>query len=376
MLDSDFVYGSAWNAVLLLWLALAPPTSAGQPSSGALSCEGRVHPPQLDFEFRFFSGYQVSIPTRELVGPERPVIARLRVTPIEPAGAEPVELTTKGTLPRIPERTRGDVFIDGSFAVGPGRYRVEWLMVDSFDSGCSLEWEIEAKLSKRDSNVKLQLEAGEVADSRLALFRPERTRIDPSLGRPLRLKVLLNLDVWGRRRASVRLFEFFPRLAALRAISRHPRIDEVALTAFSVDEQRVYLRHGLQERFDFPGLRSAIDEISPAIVSIEQLGKDKSRDFLTELLLAELPSDEEVDAYVFLGPDPQFAGKADKDGLAAIGPLAAPALYLNFARAPWKGLIGSAAKAVGGKQIRYRDPRELAEALAELVERADAAAGR
>ena len=167
-----------------------------------------------------------------------------------------------------------------------------------------------------------------------------------------------------------------PRLSALRAISRHPRIGEVSLTAFSVDEQRIYLRHGLQDRFDFPGLRPAIDEISPAIVSFEQLGKDKSREFLTELLLKELPGDEPVDAYIFLGPDPLFGGRADKKELQQIGPLAAPTLYLNFARAPWKGMIGAAAKALGGKQIRYRDPRELAEGVAELVERVDAAAGQ
>jgi len=362
--------------MLLACLAVRPSDAAAQPATEPLDCKVRVFEPRLDFEFRFFTGYQVAIPTKQLRGPERPVIARLRVTPLEPAQPEPAELTTEGSLPRIPERAGGEVFIDGSFAIGPGRYQVEWLILDSLDRSCTLTWEVEAKLDKRDRNVKLRLQPGEVSDSRLALFRPETAQADPDVGRPLRVKVLLNLDVWNRRRASVRLFEFLPRLAALRAISRHPRVGEVALVAFSVDEQQVYLRHGLQKRFDFPGLRPAIDAISPAMVSIEQLGKGKSRDFLTELLLAELPGDEEVDAYVLIGPDPQFAGKADKSQLAAIGPLAAPTLYLNFVRAPWKGLLASAAKAVGGDQIRYRSPRELAEALSELVERADEAAGR
>ncbi len=99
----------------------------------------RVFEPRLDFEFRFFTGYQVAIPTKQLIGPERPVIARLRVTPIEPADAKPAELTTEGSLPRIPERARGDVFIDGSFAVGPGRYQVEWLILDSLAAQLQLE---------------------------------------------------------------------------------------------------------------------------------------------------------------------------------------------------------------------------------------------
>lgn len=342
-----------------------------------LDCRARIFEPSLDFEFRFLTGYQVSIPMRQLVGPERSVIARLRVTPIEPADAKQIELTSEGAFPRVPERGRGEIVIDGSFAVGPGRYRVEWSVKDRFDNSCSLAWEIEAELSKRDRDVKLQLEPGAVSDSRLALFRPESTKVDPSIGRPLRIKVLLNLDIWARRRrAGVRLFEFMPRLAALRALSRHPRIGEVSLTAFSVEEQRTYLRYDLQDRFDFPGLRPAIDEISPAIVSLDQLGKDKTRDFLTNLLIAELPGDEEFDAYVFLGPDPQAGRKPDKDELQAIGTLPAPAVYLNFTLAPWKGQLGSAAKAVGGKVIGYRNPRELAEAIAELVERADAAAGQ
>lgn len=359
---------------MLVGFALGFGEAKGQQAVEPLDCKVRVFEPRLDFEFRFFSGYQVAIPTKQLRGPERPVIARLRITPIEPV-AEPAELTTEGKLPRIGERERGEVFIDGSFAVGPGRYQVEWIILDALDRTCRLSWEVEAALKKRDADVKLRLKPGDVADSRLALFRPERTQTDPEAGRPLRVKVLLNLDVWSRRRAGVRLFEFLPRLAALRAISRHPRVSEVALVAFSVDEQQVYLRHGLRDGFDFRGLRPAIDSISPAMVSIEQLGKGKSRDFLTNLLLSELPGDEDVDAFVFLGPDPQFAGKADKDELAKIGSLAAPALYLNFVRAPWKGLLSSAAKAVGGDQIRYRNPRELAEALAELVERADDAAG-
>ena len=361
---------------MLSFLALQPAVAPGQEPGAALNCGASVYEPRLNFEFRFITGYQVAIPARQLAGPKRAAIARLRVIPIEPAGAKPVELTNTGAFPEITERARGEVIIDGSFAVGPGRYRVEWLIVDSNDRACGLTWEIEAKLSRRDRAVKVQLEPGEVADSRLAMFRPESSEIDVNLGRPLRVKVLLNLDVWSQRRASVRLFEFMPRLSALRAISRHPRIGEVSLTAFSVDEQRIYLRHGLQDHFDFPGLRPAIDEISPAIISFEQLGKDKSREFLTDLLLEEIPGEEPVDAYIFLGPDPLFGGRADKKDLQQIGPLAAPTLYLNFARAPWKGMIGAATKALGGKQIRYRDPRELAEGVAELVERVDAAAGQ
>ncbi len=375
MLDSGQVRGLPWNVFLLAFLTIPQTLSPAEQPRQTLNCKVAVFEPRLDFEFRFYTGYQVSIPSRQLAGPERKIDARLLITPLEPAEAEPTELTSSGAFPAVKQGSRGHIAIDGSFAVGPGRYRVEWSIVDSLNRGCSLNWEIEAGLTKRDGEVKLQLEPGHASESRMALFRPENVKVDESLGRPLRVKVLLNLDVWNRRRARVRLFEFMPRLAALRAMSRHPRIGEVALTAFSVDEQSVYFRQPLRNRVDFPRLRPAIDKISPAIVSIEQLAKDSSRDFLTKLLLEELPGDEPVDAYVFLGPDPEPGRKAKKESLAEIGALGAPTVYLTFTQAPWKGLMGTANKAVGGKQIRYRNPRELAEALAALVEMADSAAG-
>ena len=358
----------------MVW-ALSSAILAAQPVT-EVHCRGEVFEPRLDFEFRFFTGFRVSVRARQLVGPERPMIARIRITPLDAPGAEPAELTREGKLQRIAENARGHVEIDGSFAVGPGRYRFEWLLLDKLGHRCELSWEIEASLSKRDANVSLQLAPGEIADSRLGLFRPEPVRADPSQGAPLRVKVLLNLDVWSRRRAGVRLFEFMPRISALRGVSRHPRVGSVALTAFGVDEQQVYLRHGLQNRFDFPGLQPAIDEISPALVSIEQLGKDKTRDFLTELLLDELPGDEEVDAYIFLGPDPEPGRRADKGNLAAIGSLPAPVFYLNLARNPWNGLLGSATSALGGKQFRYRDPVDLAAGIEAIIRRADEARGR
>ncbi|MBI1354968.1 MAG: hypothetical protein GC160_11525 [Acidobacteria bacterium] len=368
--------GKRWRACFVLWSALLgahfPAVARAQKSTTAVDCRGSVFEPHLDFEFRFFTGFRVSIRARELSGPERPMIARVRIEPLEPADAKPVELNSEGWLQNIPADARGSIEIDGSFAVGPGLYRIEWFLLDSLGHSCKLTWDVDAALTKRDGDVTLQLGPGEIADSRLGLFRPEKVRTDPALGQPLRVKVLLNLDTWSRRRAGVRLFEFMPRISALRAISRHPRIARVALVAFSVEEQQTYLRHGLQDHFDFPGLQPAIDEISPALISFEQLGKDKTKDFLTEILLRELPGDEDVDAYIFLGPDPEPGRRADKDNLAAIGRLPAPVFYLNLARNPWKGLLGSATSALDGKQLRYRDPRDLAEAINEVIEKIDA----
>lgn len=336
-----------------------------------LPCKLYDRNPVLDFEFRFFTGYTVVVPVKELIGPSRMVRVELEITPLTPEDAEPVELSSETMTDVIPEGAKGKIEINGSFVVGEGDYRVDWLLEDSIGKSCRLSWEIRAKLKRSDGDVRMTMKPGEIGDSRVYLFRPERVRVDHELGRPLRVKVFLNYDPWRRRRraAAPRLFEFAPRIAALRAISRHPRIGEVAMVAYSLDEQKVLHRHGLQDRFEYGPLRTALEELTPAMVSIDQLGKYRQRDFFTEMLLAELPGDEEVDAYIFLGPDAELRRKIPKDRLAEIGKLPAPVFALVSTRAPWKGLVGNAVKAFDGFQDRFLGPRDLAEALESVVQR-------
>lgn len=335
-----------------------------------LSCKAFIRKPRLDFEFRFFTGYSVEIPIKELAGPSRSIALAVLVTPLTSEGAEPVGFSSQAITGDIPADIRGKIEINGSFVVGEGRYRVEWGLRDAGGKSCRLVWEIEAKLRRKDRDVRMSMAPSEVGDSRIYLFRPERAHVDRSLGRPLRVKVFLNFDPWRRRRrASVRLFEFAPRIAALRALSRHPRVGELSLVAFSFEEQRILHRHGLQDHFNYAPLRDALEKLTPALVSIDQLGKYKQRDFFTDMLLDELPSEQPVDAYIFIGPDAEFGRKAPPERLAEIGRLDSPVFAMVSSRAPWKGLIGNAVKAFEGKSFRFIGPRDLAEALEDILER-------
>lgn len=361
-----------WIVIFAALAILFFPARSARAQDEELSCNLQRRPPVLDFEFRFFSGFVVDIPVKQLIGPPRLVRLKLTVTPLSVEGAEPAELSNETMTDEIPDSAKGRIEISNSFVVGEGRYRIDWELQDGLGKSCRLSWEIEAKLKRSDGDVRMTMRPGEVGDSRVYLFRPESVRADESLGRPLRVKVFLNYDPWRRRRAaSPRLFEFAPRVAALRAISRHPRIGEVAMVVYSLDEQKVLHRHGLQDHFNYGPLRSALEQLSPAMVSIEQLGKYKQRDFFTDMLLAELPGDEEVDAYVFLGPDAEFGRKAPPERVAEIGRLPAPVFALVSNRAPWKGLVGNAVKEFGGEQERFLGPRDLAEALEKIVERLD-----
>ena len=355
-------------AVSAILVSCAAPLAADSETGREIRCRADKQDPILDFEFRFFTRYTLIIPVKDLVGPARTIHLSVDVTPLDLEGAEPVRFENETAIDAIPEDAGGKVEVNASFVTGEGRYHVNWQLKDSLGGHCSVEWTVQAKLGRREDAVRLTIAPGEVGDSRVYLFRPEKVESDASLGRPLRVKVFLNFDPWRRRaRASVRLYEFAARVAALRAISRHPRIGEVGMVVYSVEEQDVLGRHGLQNYFDYALLETAIDALTPGLVDISQLGRDKTRDFFTEMLEDELPAEEPVDAYIFLGPDAEWGRRAPRERLAEIGELGVPVFALLSNQAPWRGLIGNTVKALGGVQFRFVGPRDLAEALEDIV---------
>lgn len=375
LLDSAKV---GWTRRRWLTLPLAPALLSGAEATTEefrLDCKARYFDPELDFEFRFYHGYEIEIPVRQLAGPARPIVFRLRVYPLDIEGAEPTVFERRANLGEIRNSTRGRLELESAFVTGPGRYQAVWEFRDAGGKFCSATWEVEAKRSKRYRDVTFSLAPGEVADSRSRIFRRERVEKNAGDGRPpLRIKALVNFDPYRRRRpqASVRLYEFVPRLAALRALSRHPRIGRVAMTAFSIQEQKVLVRHGLDDAFDYPALRRAMDKLSPALVDISQLGEDADKEFFSEMLLDELDSDEPIDAYVFLGPDGEVGRRTPRETTDALEPVVqAPILYLNSSPRPWRGLVGSAVKRLDGKEFRFRSPTDLAEAVEKAIARID-----
>ena len=337
-----------------------------------LKCKVDIGEPRLDFEFRFFTGYRVSIPAREMLGPERPIVLQLTVTPLDLEQAEPVQMQRSDLAGPIPEHLKNQtVEIRGSFVVGEGRYKVMWQIYDSLGAYCELEWSIHAKPRRGERDLRLSIEPGEVGESRVYIFRSQTIEATAD-GAPLDLKVFLNLDPWrGRRRnrtrAGVRLFEFVPRLAALRALARHPRVGRIGLVAYSVEEQTVYHRQPLDDRIDFSAVEKALESLSPAFVSIDQLGKEKPREFFADTLESDFPGEETVDAFLFLGPDAEIGRSLRKENVQAIQRPAVPIFMLQVLRVPWRGVIGNFVDDLGGKQYYFSSPKDLGEAVENLV---------
>ena len=344
---------------------------AEEVSSGDIPCKVEVVGPGLDFELRFFVGFRLYAPSTPLAGPSRLFALRVLVTPLDIPDVKPSLFERNFNAGPIPPG-RNEFQVRDSFATGPGRYKVQWILVDSNGPSCYVERKIRAELPKKDRGLSLRAQPGEVVDSRLRLFRPERAIVGDGPEPPLRIKVFLNLDVPPTRgRTRIRMWELMPRFSALRALSRHPRIGNLSMVAYSVEEQTVIARHGLRDSFDYRALRTNLDELEPGFVSIDQLQPNSDLAFFNEMLVRELPGDEAVDAYVFLGPDVYVRKNIEKELLESIGELPEPVFFLADGRAPWKGLVGKAVSFFNGKTFRYYDPIRMAESVEKLVRELD-----
>ena len=96
--------------------------------------------------------------------------------------------------------------------------------------------------------------------------------------------------------------------------------------AFTLDLE-TYLRRSWRS------LRRSIDDLEPGFVSIEQLERNSDLGFFNEMLLEELPGEEQVDAYIFLGPDVFVRKNRERELLESIGPLDAPVYFIVNGRA-------------------------------------------
>jgi hypothetical protein len=331
-----------------------------------LQCRLNRREPVLDYEFRFYAPYWIDIPLRRLYGGGQRFSITTVIDPVSIEGAEPIRIDDTFTLSKpVPEGIRGDFELSSAFALGEGRYEIDWRMEDEAGRACELSWALEVKRSRQDRHVPLTVKPGEVVPARVYLFRPEPAVA--TSGRGLRVKLLMNLDLPSRRRARVQLWRYAPMISGLRVMSRHPALAEFAVAAFSMEQQKVLHRQEFSRRIDFPELGDAIESLTPGTVQLDTLRQGSDLEFLDELLAEELSDTGQVDAIIFVGADDRFGKRVSPETLEQTRAKGIPVFHFNSTVFLWRGAIGNAVKSLGGKEYKVRQPRELAKAVAELV---------
>ena len=339
-----------------------------------LGCTVTPAKPILGFDLRFHTGYDVSVPIKELAGTENLLTILFRVT-AEGHKEDPVYFVQRVKVPLMEEDAKGDAILTGALDLGEGNYHVDWLMRDRAERVCSFYWDSEAILPNKDKQIELAL-----APSSIERAEFEQFTEDPPVERtqgtdPLNIKILVNFGPQNPNSPLLRPADTTALVTMLRRLAREPQFGKFSLVAFNMQEQRVLYRQLSEDRIDFPALGDAVQKVKLGTVDMKQLSqKHGETEFLADLIKQEMGTPDHPDAVIFAGPKIMLDEGLPED---SIKPFAAdvdyPVFYMNYVlnpvAVPWKDSISRAIKVFRGTEYTVSRPRDLWFAVTEMVSR-------
>lgn len=335
-----------------------------------LPCNVTPSKPLVGFDLRFHAGYEVTVPLKELAGSENTLTVLFRVSP-ENRPEDSTYFVQRFRVPSIDEDARNDAHLQGTFDVGEGKYKVEWLMRDRAERVCSHNWDVEAVLPSRDRSMNLVIAPGVVQAGEGEQFQPEPP-VERNPEAPLTVKVLMNYAPQRRFAAAMRPIDSVALVSILRSISREPRFVKFSLVAFNLDERRVVYRQKTADRIDFPALGNALESLNFGTVRLQHLAdKNGETQFLADLIKNEVQDSDHPDALIFAGPKVLLESNVPQEELKQLGDLEYPVFYMNYnlypQSNPWRDAIGHAVKFFKGYEFTISRPRDLWFAVSEMV---------
>jgi hypothetical protein len=337
-----------------------------------LPCNVTPVKPLLGFDLRFHSGYDITIPLRELAGEGDGLTIIFRVTPASAKDSR-YYFSQRYTVPEIDDEARGDAYLGGGFDIGEGDYHVDWLMRDRMERVCSSSWDVTAALSSRDQGIKLAITPNEVDPSDAEFFKeePPVTRMQPEDA--FKVKVLINFAPQQGAAATMQPIDTSALVSILRNISREPRIYRFSVVAFNMNEQRVVYRQDDADQIDFPKMGKALASLKFGMVDYKKLADPHSgSDFLARLVMDELGNNK-ADAVIFAGPKAGLNDNVPTDTLKDLTSVSFPVFYLNYnlspVQNPWRDPIGNIVKRLRGYEYTITRPRDLWTSWSDVMSR-------
>jgi len=337
-----------------------------------LPCSVTPNKPTLGFDLKFHSGYDITMPMRELAGNENLLSVLFRVAPAANR-EETTYFTQRIRVPMVAEDAKGDALVQGFFDVGEGNYHVDLLIRDRAERVCSFSWDTEAALPAKEKQIQMVLAANAIAGSEGNQFLAEKD-IQRS-GDAVNLKVLINFAPQNPHARAMQPLDLTALVSILRQIDKHPNIGKVSLVAFNMQEQRVIYRQEDAAQIDFPQLGKAVHGVTLGTVSVEQLARKNSEtEFLVGLIKSELVGSVKPDAVVFAGPKVLLDSNPSKEDLAETrSEVDFPIFYMNYnlnpQQIPWTDAIGRAVKMYKGTEFTISRPRDLWNSVTEMFAR-------
>jgi len=344
--------------------------------SRASGCSATWTRPRLDWGFRFVAPFHVRSSAERFAGTDNRLVVLLRVTP---EGQERVYLLRRVAIPRgIPNNTKVELQVDGALLLGPGRYSIDLLLLDRLGGFCPAHTDMVARLAPRERSVRPSLAPGKVIGLHTPPWANVRNTASGRAGG--RLTILLHAQPARYNASRISAAQRSILLGSLASIVRDSAFSRFRVVAFNLDQQVEIFRQDELDAGGYTELAEALANLQLAMVSYSVVRKPLGfQDLLARLVNAELSSPEPAEAIVFVGWTSRFERKMPETMLERVPQSRLRFFYLNY-RPYWQrqeefpDTIERMVKAVGGRTVRVREPRELAAAIHRIDEAAGAPA--
>jgi len=340
------------------------------PSKSSLPCRIQLSSNlKLDFLFRYMAGFAIDCRLGEVLHPGTHLVALVKVTP---ELGKPTVLLEYFEIPQLrphfpsgfdAQLSKLTVRMSGGFAMGPGRYSVEVLLVDDQGHTCRELKKLKPADDRGDKNIPVALQPGAVAPLVGA-------RWNGSLAtRGISLTILMNAH--GRFGfAHFHAWERAILLQSLVTLLNQLPCRSVRLIAFDPDRLQEVFR---QENFDpdgFAKLEKALERMEFVTISYQALKAGAWSRYLVDLAQRESSSKESPDDIIFLGTGGSHAWeKLPRDMTRKIE--ISNAHFFYFELFPYVGSapdgVEQLTKDMHGSVFAIRSPETLAQAIKKTL---------
>lgn len=345
-----------------------------------LPCTVEPLDPKLEYDLTFQAGYVARVPLAALAGKGNELRVLFRIQSLDDENSEPVYFREHYDVPNIEPDAAGDATLPGKYRLGPGRYKVSWLMRDRAEKVCAQSWEVAAETLEGFEKLAASPAAAKISDWSEKIF-VEDPPIRRAAGKLLHVKLMVSFSPVDLAKVKLSDYDMRAVVSMLRVLAREPQIGEFSVVAYNAHEERVIYETNRTTRIDFKDLGEAVDSSLSGMVDIEQLqDKQSSEKFLKSLFerhltrrgVAESDDPTPPDLIVFLGPKVVFEKPASSALLAESARLQVPVFYFIYNRNPrsypWRDAVSAGLKNFDIREFDITGAKDFGRSMQQWVE--------
>jgi hypothetical protein len=343
----------------------------GEPRS-ELPCAVRPNKPELGFDFKFHSRYQVSVAMNDLADAGNLLTVLFRVVPEDRQNA-PVYFVQKIHVPVLEAGVKGRAELTGAFLLGEGKYHVDWLMRDHNERFCASSWDVEARVDAKDAQMSRDVVRGLIQPVESPFLADNSRTERGQISSLLHVMIIVNFAPQDLQSSTLSDTDIEGLAAIVREIARDSRIGSYSVVACSIKAQQIIYRQSNAAQIDLPALGEALKSLNMARVDVKQLSvKNGETEFLAHLTM-DLFKNSQPDGLIFVSPTYPLDVNLSRETIDDLRRLDRPVFYLNYnlepGLSPWRDAIGHVVKRLGGYEYTISRPWDLSKAWSEIVAR-------